>query len=225
MFQVEQGKLGLWRVRQIVDNPPASDGYYRQWRLPVRYESGLYKVETQTTDYNCSVSQVITAGRLQGIELDEETVSREIHVTYAGVDPDQMYRGMTSMGIRSYLFENMTVGYLGQILHGGKHAVIIDYQEPECTVEEKLSGRAGHYAMAFAIDSRGYILLGESAYDGSSRIHASELQSLWYDVSLRTGKWFFGTGIVVPITYKRRSFSSSGIELQHANTSTFIKLE
>ncbi len=207
MFQVEQANnLGLWRVQQLVDKPPVSDEHYRQWRLPAKYASGLYKVETQSTDYNCSVSQVITAGRLQGIELDEDRVSREIGVTYAGVDPDQMSRGMTNMGIRSFLFENMSVAQLAQILHGGNHAVIIDYQEPECTKEEQLSGGAGHFAMAFTIDSRGYILLGESAYDGSSRIHKSELQSLWYDASLRTGKWFFGAGIVVPITYKRRSF-------------------
>ncbi len=208
MFQVEQANLGLWRVRQIVDNPKYKmDGeYYRRWRLPDRFENGLYKLETQSNDYNCSVSYVITAGRLQGKLLEEERVSREIGVTYAGVDPDQMYKGMTRMGIQSSLFENMSVAILTNILNSGNYAVIIDYQEPECTIEEQLSGDAGHYAMAYAIDSLGYVLLGESAYEGSSRIHKSELPALWYDVSLLTGKWFFGTGIVVPITYRRKFY-------------------
>ncbi|MFZ2199507.1 MAG: hypothetical protein WAV40_01825 [Microgenomates group bacterium] len=204
MFQAEQTNLGLWRVRQIVDEPNVADDYYRIDSLPPKYRSGLYSVETQTTDFNCSVSYVVTAGRLQGIHLDEDMVSRKIGVTEMGVDPDQMYRSMTKMGIRSYLFENMSVEQLGQILNDENYAVIIDYQEPECTIEEKLSGDAGHYAMAFAIDSRGYVLLGESAYEGSSRIHTCQLQSHWYDVSLRTRKWFFGTGIVVPITYTRK---------------------
>lgn len=213
MFQAEQAKFGLWRVRQIVDAPIVADDFYRLSRLPIKYESGLFRVDTQTTDFNCSVSHVVTAGRLQGISLDEERVGREIGLTEMGVDPDQMYRGMTKMGIRCWLLENMSVAQLTEILHGGNHVVIINYQEPECSIEEQLSGDAGHYAMAFTVDSKGFVLLGESSDDGSSRIHISQLQAYWYDVSLRTGKWFFGAGIVVPITYKRRSFASTGRDM------------
>ena len=208
MFQVEQTNLGLWRVREIVDTPKyQGDGeYFRQWRLPKRFENGLYRVETQSNDHNCSVYAVVTAGRLQGLELSGERVTEELGVTRDGVDPDQMYRGMTRLGIRSYLIENMSVPYLKDLLFGGKYCVIIDYQEPECSIDEKISGDAGHYAIAYAVDNRGFVLLGESSYEGSSRIHETELPALWYDVSIRTGKWFFGTGIVVPITYNRRSF-------------------
>lgn len=208
MFQVEQTNLRLSRVRKIFDTPKyQGDGeYFRQWRLPKSFENGLYRVETQSNDHNCSVYAVVTAGRLQGFELSEERVSQELGVTSNGVDPDQMYRGMTRLGIRSYLIENMSVSYLKDLLDGGKYSVIIDYQEPECTVEEKISGDAGHYATAYAVDKRGFVLMGESSYEGSSRIHETELPALWYDVSIRTGKWFFGAGIVVPITYMRRSF-------------------
>lgn len=209
MFQIEnRNNLGLLRVRQIIDVPNHKmDGeYYRQWRLPGKFENGLYRLETQSNDHNCSVEHVITAGRLQGIELSEDRVTSELKVTSDGVDPDQMHKDMTRMGIRSYLFENMTVPGLIDLLYGRKFCVIIDYQEPECSIEEKLSGDAGHYAMAYTVDSSGFILLGESSYEGSSRIHESELSAHWYDVSLRTGKWFFGTGIVVPVTYRRKCY-------------------
>lgn len=213
MFQVEQEHLGLSRVQQIVDTPQyKTDGeYYRAWRLPERFENGLYRVDTQPNDYSCSVLQAIAAGRLQGIELNEECVIRGLGVTKDGVDPDQMHEGMTRMGIHSYLIENMTVPYLKELLYGRKYSVIIDYQEPECSIEEKICGDAGHYAMAYAIDCQGFVLLGESSYEGSSRIHETELPSHWYDVSLRTGKWFYGTGIVVPITYRRKWYPSGAL--------------
>jgi|GEM_PF-4651312 len=206
MLQVEQGSLGLWRVREMLDEPHyKQDGaYYRQQILPGKFKSELFKVDTQTNDYNCSVSVTVAAGRLQNLTLCPEQVERQLGVTVNGIDPDQMHRRMTRLGIISTLWENMRVPQLVDLLRGGRYCVIIDYQEPECSLEEKLTGDAGHYAMAYTVDSNGFLLLGEPAYADSSRIHLSELEAHWYDVSLRTGKWFFGVGIVIPYWYQRK---------------------
>lgn len=201
-------ELGPKWVEWLSRRPEVSNDFYRVTKLPGKFgRNSVYQVPEQDKDYNCAEMIAMTTGLLQGLELVSNNIAQAIRLSEAGVDPISLYHGLIELGVVARYRERVNTKWLRNRLSTGDCAVIVDMQDQETEFADLLTGDGGHIMMAYCWEERprgdDIIWFGDPGYDGSSRITATEMPWLWYDVELASQRMFYGSAIEIPITVSR----------------------